>query len=230
MSLSLWPHLTTHSQTQTLGPGLSQSLHLRRCVCVCVCVTCFPVSEWPLLYCTHCTVYTDIRIGKHGQSGLTTTAAVADLTNQSCRRESHDLEQLTQDMLVCLQSTEMSVHHYCSQLVAVVAAHIGGGLTRAGVREGGERGEGGEGREGGTAEVKVTASINACLKLLASLVELFEVHLRTLLRLFHHSSSFSYTVGNYSPRVEGRGRNVCHKSSQLFSLPLLVAVETHHLQ
>ena len=155
-------------------------------VCVCVCNT-LSVSEWLLLHRTHCTVYTDIRIGKHGQSGLTTAAAVADLTNQSCRRESHDLEQLTQDMLVCLQSTEMSVHHYCSQLVAVVAAHIGGGLTRAGVREGEEGGEGGE---GGTAEMKVTASINACLKLLASLVELFEVHLHTLLRLFHHSSSF----------------------------------------
>lgn len=111
----------------------------------------------------------DIHIAHLTDSGL--TAATVNLTNQSCRRESCDLEQLTQDMLVCLQQSEMNISYYYTQLMQAVTKHIIDGLNRAGVREGDMESESGT----------ITATINACLNLLTSTVKMFEVICKILM-------------------------------------------------
>ena len=101
----------------------------------------------------------------HDGQGLVSAAA---LTNQNAASQrSHDLEQLTQDMLVLLQSSEVPLERYCSTLLAVSTKHLSEYLSREGVRERSsqqriERGSG-------------LRSITACLELVAAAVEVVEV-------------------------------------------------------
>ena len=95
------------------------------------------------------------------QKGL--TVATAELTNQIQQRESHDLERLTQEMLVHLKSSEMTLTGYVSRVVGLSTDLLASLLSKAGVaREGEIRSE-------------ATSGITATLHLLVSAVELLEV-------------------------------------------------------
>ena len=88
--------------------------------------------------------------------------ATAELTNQNQRRESRDLEQVTQDMLVQLQASEVTLDRYCSRLVGLSVDCLSSQLSRVGV----------EGRE---TRSEATSVLTACLQMLASTVDLIEV-------------------------------------------------------
>ena len=89
--------------------------------------------------------------------------AAVELTNQNPQTESHDLEQVTQEMLVHLQSTEMSLPHYRSRLVHLTTDCLVCQLSRAGVGE-------------GESEREATRMVATCIQLLSSTVELIEVY------------------------------------------------------
>ena len=106
----------------------------------------------------------DIHVSACPQTGLTT--ATAELTNQNHWRESHDLERLTQDMLVHLESSEVTLDNYCSLVVRLSTDRLTNLLSKAGVE-----------REGDTRS-DPTSALTATLHLLASAVDLFEVSKR----------------------------------------------------
>ena len=94
-----------------------------------------------------------------------TMAATVELTNQiQRRRESHDLEVLTQDTLLHLQSSEVTLASYLSHVVRLSSGLLAHLLSKAGV--------------GATSEGEImseaTSGISASLQLLSSTVELFE--------------------------------------------------------
>ena len=103
------------------------------------------------------------------QKGL--TVATAELTNQIQQRESHDLERLTQEMLVHLKSSEMTLTGYVSRVVGLSTDLLTSLLSKAGaVREGEVRSE-------------ATSGITTTLQLLVSAVELLEAR-ETLFYIF----------------------------------------------
>lgn len=87
---------------------------------------------------------------------------MCQLTNQIAGNESHDLEQVTPDILRQLQLSEMTLDGYTSRLVTLSLNCLTGALTRAGVME-------------GDVCREATARVASGLRLLTSTVELIVV-------------------------------------------------------